>query len=81
MIRINLLPLKEAERALGRRQQRALGALGLAVALLIMIVPYMVQGRRLAGLDREIAAIQAEIKQYDEKVKEVRDLDRLKVEL
>ena len=81
MIRINLLPLKEAERALGRRQQRALGALGLAVALLIMVVPYMVQGRRLAGLDREIATVQAEIKQYDEKVKEVRDLDRLKVEL
>jgi len=81
MIRVNLLPIKETQRALGRRQQRALGALGLTVALLIMVVPYMIQGRRLAALERDIMQVQAEIKQYDERVKEVRDLDRLKVEL
>ncbi|OFV87388.1 MAG: hypothetical protein A3J75_01880 [Acidobacteria bacterium RBG_16_68_9] len=81
MIRINLLPIREAERALGKRQQRALAVLGIAVALLIMVVPYMVQGRRMATLDREIAEVQAQIKQFDERVKEVRDLDRIKEEL
>jgi type IV pilus assembly protein PilN len=81
MIRINLLPAKESERALGQRQQRALAALGLTVALLIMVVPYAIQGRRLSGIENETAQVQEEIKRYDERVKEVRDLDKLKEEL
>ena len=81
MIRINLLPAKESERALGQRQQRALAALGLTVALLIMIVPYAIQGRRLSSIETETAQVQEEIKRYDERVKEVRDLDKLKEEL
>lgn len=81
MIRINLLPAKETERAIGQRQQRALAALGLAVALLIMVVPYMIQAARLSALERETKEMQEEIKRYDERVKEVRELDRLKEEL
>jgi type IV pilus assembly protein PilN len=81
MIRINLLPAKDTERALGQRQQRALAALGLTIALLIMIVPYAIQGRRLSAIETETAQVQEEIRRYDERVKEVRDLDRLKEEL
>jgi type IV pilus assembly protein PilN len=81
MIRINLLPAKETERAIGQRQQRALAALGLAVALLIMVVPYMIQAARLSSLERDTREVQEDIKRYDERVKEVRDLDRLKEEL
>ena len=81
MIRINLLPAKETERAIGQRQQRALAALGLTVALLIMVVPYMIQAARLSSLERDSKAVQDEIKHYDDRVKEVRDLDRLKEEL
>jgi type IV pilus assembly protein PilN len=81
MIRVNLLPLKEAEKALGRRQQYAVAALGACVALLIMLVPYMIQGRRLAGLDRDMETVRAEIERYNDQVAEVKDLDRLKLEL
>ena len=81
MIRINLLPLKEAERAVGRRQQVLLALLGLLVALLAMIVPFMIQGRRLAVLDRDIEDVQEQIKRFNDQVQEVRDLDRVKAEL
>jgi type IV pilus assembly protein PilN len=81
MIRINLLPLKETERAIGRRQQVSMLALGVTIALLIMIVPFLVQGRRLATLDTQIDELNREIQQYNTQVKEVRDLERLKKEL
>jgi len=81
MIRLNLLPLKETERALGRRQQLSLVALGVAVALLIMIVPFAIQGRRLASLEHQIDTLNKEIQQYNVQVKEVHDIDRVKKEV
>ena len=81
MIRLNLLPLKETERALGRRQRLSLIALGVAVALLFMVVPFIIQGRRLAALDAQIDELNREIQQFNAQVKEVHDLDRLKKEV
>ena len=81
MIRINLLPAKEGQQALGQRQQRALVALGGTLALLIMVLPYVLQAHQLSTLERETTSVQEEIKRYDERVKEVRDLDKLKEEL
>jgi type IV pilus assembly protein PilN len=81
MIRINLLPLKETERAIGRRQQVSVLALGVTIALLIMVVPFLVQGRRLASLNAQIEELNKEVQQYNTQVKEVRDLERLKKEL
>jgi type IV pilus assembly protein PilN len=81
MIRLNLLPLKETERAIGRRQQVSLLVLGVALALLIMVVPFIVQGRRLGALDGQIDQLHKEIQQYNSQVKEVHELDRLKREL
>jgi type IV pilus assembly protein PilN len=81
MIRINLLPLKEAERAVGRRQQQSVLLLALMLALLMMIVPFVVQARRMAALDREIEGVRAEIQRYEQQVKEVQELDRLKKDL
>lgn len=81
MIRLNLLPIKEAERALGRRQQLSLIALGVAVALLIMIVPFVIQGRQLTWLDEQIVTLNKEIQQFNVQVKEVHDIDRVKKEV
>lgn len=81
MIRLNLLPLKETERAIGRRQQVSLLALGVALALLIMIIPFLVQGRRLGALDTQIDQLHKEIQQYNTQVKEVHELERLKREV
>ncbi len=81
MIRINLLPVKEAQRAIGRRQQVSTALLGFALALLVMIVPYMLQGRTLRRLDTAIDQLHAEIKKFDEQTREARDLDRKRKEL
>jgi type IV pilus assembly protein PilN len=81
MIRLNLLPLKETERAIGRRQQVSLLALGVALALLIMIIPFLVQGRRLGALDTQIDQLHKEIQHYNTQVKEVHELERLKREV
>jgi type IV pilus assembly protein PilN len=81
MIRINLLPVKETERAIGRRQQMSLVALGAAIALLIMIVPFLLQSRKLSVLDTQIQQVNGQIQQFNAQVKEVHDLDRLKKEV
>jgi type IV pilus assembly protein PilN len=81
MIRINLLPAKESAQAIGQRQQRAIAMLGGVVALMIMVLPYLLQAHQLGNLERETKTVQEEIKRFDERVKEVRDLDKLKAEL
>ncbi len=81
MIRINLLPLKEAQRALGRRRQMSVALLSLSVALLMMVVPFVLQGRQLAGLDAEIQQLNGEVAKLNEQTREVRDLDKKRLEL
>lgn len=80
MIRINLLPTKEAERAMGARNQRALLALGLSVMLLFMVIPYVWQSTRLTRLAREIDNVKRQVARLSEQVKEVENLDRLQAE-
>lgn len=81
MIRINLLPLREAERAVGRRNQMSLVALGATISALIMVVPYMIQGRQMGQIEEQIRVTQDEIQVYNKKVAEVRDLDRLRADV
>ncbi len=81
MIRINLLPLRDAERAVGRRNQASLVALGATISALIMIVPYMIQGRQIAEIEKDIRDTQDQIKIYNQKVEEVNDLDRVRLDV
>lgn len=81
MIRINLLPVKEAQRALGRRQQVSVAVLSMAVALLVMVVPFALQSRRLGQLDRDISQLSAEITKLNEQTHEVQDLEKKRAEL
>ena len=81
MIRINLLPLKEAQRALGRRRQLSLAALSAAVALLVMLVPYLMQGRTMSALDSEIGQLNSDIAKLNAQANEVRDLEKKRGEL
>lgn len=81
MIRVNLLPASELREAIGRRQQMALGALGVAVSVLIMVVPFAMQGRQLTALDARTEDLRKEVQQLDVQVREVREIDRLKKEL
>ncbi len=81
MIRINLLPLKDTQRALGRRQQLSVVALGAAITLLIMVVPFVRQSWTLSTLNADIEQVNGEIQQLNAQVREVRDLDVLKKEV
>ena len=81
MIRVNLLPVKEAQRALGRRQQLSVALLSICVALLVMVIPYVLQGRRMAQLDREVAQLRSEIERYNAQTREVHDLEKKRTEL
>lgn len=81
MIRINLLPLRDAERAIGRRNQKSLVALGSTISALIMIVPFMIQGRQISQIEAEISETQQQITVYAKQVAEVLDLERLRVEV
>jgi type IV pilus assembly protein PilN len=81
MIRINLLPVREAQRALGRRNQLAVAALSITVALLVMVVPYVLQERQLDGLDGQIDQLKSEIAKFNDQTREVRDLDKKKADL
>jgi type IV pilus assembly protein PilN len=81
MIRINLLPLKDAQRAIDRRQQLSIALLGFALALLVMTIPYMLQGHTLRRLDTDIEQLQDEITKFDAQTAEVRDLEKKRKEL
>ncbi len=81
MIRINLLPVKEAQRALGRRRQLSVVVLSLTVALLVMVIPYMLQQHRIEKLDTEIDQLRAEVAKLELQAKEVKDLDKKELDL
>src|ERR1035437_6162838 len=81
MIRINLLPVKEAQRAFDRRQQISVALLGLLVAILVMIVPYIVQTHKRNGLEQEINQLKADLSKLSQQTAEVRDLDKKRAEL
>jgi type IV pilus assembly protein PilN len=61
MIRINLIPVEEAERAAGRRQELAVGSLVLAVMVLGLVMAHLWQSFRLSSARREIRGLTQEI--------------------
>jgi len=62
MIRINLLPGEEAERAAGRRQNLALGTLVFGVAVAGLVAAHLWQGLRSSSVHRELSRVQTELK-------------------
>ena len=62
MIRINLLPGEEAERAAGRRQNLALGTVVFGVALAGLVAAHLWQGIRSSSEHRELSRVQTELK-------------------
>jgi len=66
---------------MGRRRQVSLAVLSVAVALLVMLVPYLMQGRTLGALDREVAQLNTDIAKLNAQATEVRDLEKKRGEL
>ena len=78
MIRINLLPVKQAAQA--ERQRQELMRAGLALALLVVLGAALriQQGRELAAIEGRIAQIEEALKALDSQVRDVNDLDAKK---
>lgn len=81
MIHINLLPVKEAQRAIGRRRQLSIAVLSIAVAVMMMLIPYLLQGRKLGAIEDEMGRLQAEVAKLELQSKEVKDLDKKREDL
>ena len=62
MIRINLLPGEEAERAAGRRENLALGTLVFGVAVAGLVAAHLWQGIRSSATHHELSRVQGELK-------------------
>jgi type IV pilus assembly protein PilN len=75
MIRINLLPVKQAAQA--ERQRQELTRAGLAFALLVLLgaAIRIQQGRELAATDTRIAQTEEALRALDSQVRDVNDLD------
>ena len=91
MIRINLLTAEEVQRAVGRRQEMAVGALLLALAGAVFFMAHSWQYYRLGGaqreltrLEKELAAIQGpygDVTRMEQQKKELRDKLRVIAQL
>jgi type IV pilus assembly protein PilN len=78
MIRINLLPVKQAAQAERRRQELIRAGLALALLVVLGAAIRIQQGRELATTDSRIAQIEEALKALDSQVRDVNDLDAKK---
>jgi len=78
MIRINLLPAREARRRVELRRQLQVAAVVVVVAIAGGVWGYMAQNDDLAARQRELAIIQAEVKRLEAIAKEVEQFEARK---
>ena len=81
MIRINLLPVEEAQRAAGRRQELALGTLVFALAVLCLALVHAWQGLRVSSAHRDLEHVTGEIKSIDGPYADALRIEQQKQEL
>jgi len=74
MIRVNLLPVKELQAAVGRRRELTIGAIVLGGFAFVLLVLFLVQYYRLSSLASELASLRSEIQALSVRLKEVDDL-------
>ena len=81
MIRINLLPVEEAERRAGRRQDLALGTLVFGVAVAGLVAAHLWQGLRSSSVHRELARVQTQLKAIEGPYADALHIEQQKQEL
>jgi type IV pilus assembly protein PilN len=81
MIRINLLPVEEARRAAGRRQEMAVATLAVAAAVLLLVVAHGWQQARMAAANRELRHLAIELTAIQGPYADVTRLEQQKQEL
>jgi Tfp pilus assembly protein PilN len=75
MIRINLLPVKQAAQAERQRQELTRVSLALALLLILGVAIRMQQGRELANAEARTGELEEKLKALDSQVRDVTDLD------
>ncbi len=75
MIRINLLPVKQAAQAERQRQELIRAGLLLVLLVSLFLLQRMKQGHDLAAAEAQIAQVEEQVKALDVQVKDVRDLE------
>jgi len=78
MIRINLLPLKEAEREAGKRQERVVGTGVVAVVVLLLVFFALQQNRALSQAKSRVQALEEELNSLSARNKEVVELEAVR---
>jgi type IV pilus assembly protein PilN len=78
MIRINLLPVKQAAQAERQRQELTRAGLALALLLALGVAVRIQQGRELAATQSRIVQLEDALKALDSQVRDVNDLDAKK---
>ena len=81
MIRINLLPAEEAERAAERRQSLAVGSLALGAVIVLLVVAHLWQGARFGAARRRLGRLQQEISSLSAAYGDVTRMEQQKREL
>ncbi len=76
MIRINLLPVREIKAEVGRRNDLIVAGLSLVLTAVVIAGVYSVQSYRRSSLEQELAGLQKEIAALNVQVKEVADLEK-----
>lgn len=74
MIRINLLPVKELKAEVNRRRDLIIGGLTLGLTVLVLVGVYFYQSYRLSDLGNELAGLRKDIDALNAKVKEIGEL-------
>jgi type IV pilus assembly protein PilN len=76
VIRINLLPVREIEAKVGRKQEALVGGVCLGLVLLIAAGIYGYQLRQVSKLESELTGLQNELQQLNTVAKEVAELQK-----
>ncbi|MET0151988.1 MAG: PilN domain-containing protein [Candidatus Binatia bacterium] len=75
MIRINLLPVKQAAQAERQRQEITRAGLALGLLAVLAVAVRLQQGRELAAAEERITQLETALKALDSQVHDVNDLD------
>ncbi|HLY38597.1 MAG TPA: PilN domain-containing protein, partial [Candidatus Binatia bacterium] len=81
MIRINLLPVEEAQRAAGRRQQLAIGSFVVGVAVGLLVLAHGWQSLRAASARHQLTRLTEQIKEIEGPYADSLRLEQQKQEL
>ena len=81
MIRINLLPAEETQRAAGRRQDLAFGTLFVLIAVGGLVAAHLWQGVRSASAHRELRRVSDELKAIEGPYADALRIEQQKQEL